>query len=195
MLSMKSLLVLVPVFGLTGAIHADELSYTYGEAGYARVMGETGDVDFDGGGIGLSGSFAFTESLFAIASYGHTKVDFNHSDVDADFDSYQVGVGAHLPLQDNLDVVGTLSWVKVDAEDAGNDNGLNVGLGLRGMVTEQVEWGAGIDYTDIDDEGDYGFNVSGRYHFTPAFSVGLAVSTDDNADVFTTAASARLELR
>ena len=195
MLSKKSLLVLLPVFGFAGAMHADELSYTYAEAGYARVTGETGDIDFDGGGIGLSGSFAFTENMFATASYGHTKVDFNHTDVDADFDSYQIGIGAHMPLQDNLDLVGTVSWVKVDAEDAGNDDGINVGLGLRCMMTEQLEWGAGVDYTDIDDEGDYGFNVSGRYHITPAFSVGLAVATDDNVDVFTTTASARLELR
>ena len=90
MLAMKPLLVLVPVFGLASAARAEALSYTYGEVGYARVSGETGD---------------------------------------------------------------------------------------------------------IDDEGDYGFNVSGRYHFTPVFSVGLAVGTDDNVDVFTTTASARLELR
>lgn len=192
---LKSALALIPAIGLAAAVHADNLSYTYGEVGYANVSGEVGNVDFDGDGFGLNGSLAVSENVFLTAGYANTDVDFDNSSADAEFDSYNVGVGAHMPLQDNLDLVGTLSWVKVDVEDAGNDDGVQVGVGLRGMATEQIEWGVGVDYTNIDDDGDFGFNVSGRYHFTPAFSAGLALNTDDNADVFTTTASLRYELR
>ena len=49
MLATKSALALTSVFGLSGTVHAECLSYTYGDVGYARVTDETGDVDFDGG--------------------------------------------------------------------------------------------------------------------------------------------------
>ncbi len=192
---LKSALAFIPAVLMSGAVHAENLSYTHGEVGYASVDGEIGGVDFDGDGFGLNGSLAVAENVFLTAGYASTEVDFDNSNVDAEFDSYSLGIGAHIPLQENLDLVGTLSWVKVDVEDAGNDDGVQLGVGLRGMATDQLEWGAGIDYTDIDDEGDFGFTVSGRYHFTPELSAGIALNTDDNADVLTTTASVRYELR
>ena len=50
------------------------------------------------------------------------------------------------------------------------------------MPTEVLELGAFIDYSDIEDDSETGYESSARYFTTPDVSVGLAFGSSDDFD-------------
>jgi hypothetical protein len=152
--------------------------YSYVELGY--VKSEIDDLDIDGDGPGLRGSYEFTENFHAFAAY--TDQDF---DFDVSATTLEVGAGLAWPLNPNLDVVGTVSYIKgeIDVPFFGefDDDGFALGAGLRARVVEKLELTGGLKHASFDEAGDdTTFGAGGRYFFTDMFAAGVDVDFDDD---------------
>ena len=157
---------------------AGDLSYNYLQLGYQRV--DVDDINVDGDGFGLGGSFEVGENWFIQAGYATAELDFG-----VDLDQLGVGVGYHVDMSENADFFATLSYVSVEASVPGfgsaDDDGFGVSIGVRGMVSEQVELTGSLGYVDLSDSGDStSLNAAAFYNFTDAFALGLVLGTDDD---------------
>ncbi|PZN35391.1 MAG: hypothetical protein DIU71_00095 [Proteobacteria bacterium] len=176
----RILLGSIAAMGLTGfagqALAAEGLSYTYVEAGYVRT-----DVDspnIDGDGFGLRGSLAVTDMVHVFATFSDQDLD------GVDLESYEVGAGLNWPLQSNLDLVGTLSYVRQEIGRY-DDDGFALGLGLRGRIGERFEAQGGLRHVNFDDRSDETSGVlSGRYFLTDTFALSAEVEFSDDFTTF-----------
>lgn len=160
------------------AMAEDGFDYSYVELGY--VKSEIDDLNVDGDGLGLRGSYEFTENFHAFAA---------HADQDFDFDvsatTFELGAGLAWPVNPNMDLVGTLSYIKteIDVPFFGDldDDGFAVGAGLRARVIEALELTGGLKYASYDEVGDdTTFGAGARYFFTQMFAAGVDVDFDDD---------------
>ncbi len=170
---------LISLLALAGPALADGLNYNFIEAGYVEFDLDDDFADVDGDGFGIGGSFEVGESMFITA--GYTTADF---DFGIDIDQLSVGLGVHTPIADDVDFVGTISYVSLDAEGfgiSGDDDGFEASVGVRAMISEAVELAGGINYIDLSDSGDdTSFGGSAWYHFNDQFALGLQAEFGDD---------------
>ncbi|MFO7305402.1 MAG: outer membrane beta-barrel protein [Gammaproteobacteria bacterium] len=170
----------IAAMGMFGSALADSsFEYSFVELGYVNT--ELDDSNIDGDGFQLRGSLEVTGNLHVFTQYSHVDMDAN-----IDVNDFEVGAGYAWPVSPNLDVVGTLSYLKTEIDVPRgrdiDDDGFGLGIGLRGRVHPQIELTAGLKHVDYDDSGDNTFfNVGGRYFFTKAFAAGIDVTFDDDA--------------
>lgn len=162
---------------------AEEFDYNFFELGYGNI--EFDDVNVDGDGFGLAGSYAINPQFHVFAGYQAAGLDFG-----IDATTFGAGLGWHNSLTPVVDLVASVSYeyVELDAPGGGSadDNGLGLGLGLRFAASELLELNAGINYVDFSDSGDdTGFGIGGLYSFTEAFSLGLSGNWSDDASSYT----------
>ncbi len=154
------------------------LNYNYIEAAYLDTEIDDG-LDVDGDGPALRGSFALNETFFVEAGYATQDFDFG-----IDLDRWTVGLGAHTPLTEQVDLIGRVSYVDAEIDTnfgSADDDGFGLGVGLRGRVAEQFELEGGINYVDLDDAGDdTSLALGGRYYLTEQFAVGAGVEFGDD---------------
>ena len=105
---------LLSLLALASPALADGLNYNYLEAGGVNFDLDDDIVDVDGDGFGVGGSFEVGESMFVTAGYSTADFDF-----DIDLDQLSFGLGVHTPIGDNVDFVGTVSYVSVEASAFG----------------------------------------------------------------------------
>jgi len=153
-------------------------SYTYAEIGYIYF-----DADnYDGYGGRVNISYGATEHIFLKMGYARKVIDVSSvSDIDAD--RFNIGIGGHMSVTDNVDVLGVVSYI--DQEYSGGipteaDEGYQADLGVRGMLTKKVELNATasfrhMNYTSVlgvTDDEEYGFEVGTviklkkKFHFS-----------------------------
>ena len=158
------------------------ISYSYVEVGY--ISTEIDDFNVDGDGFGLKGSWGFTDMFHAFAQYSDLSFDSN-----IDSSAFEIGAGLNWELSPTIDLIGTVSYltVEVDASVPGfrsvsaDDDGLGVGMGVRALVTNQLEVSGKLNYVEFDDAGDdTTFGVAARYYFTPMFAIGGDINFDDD---------------
>lgn len=164
---------------------AKDFDYSYIQLGYGNV--EYDDVNVDGDGFGLSGSYSINEDFHVFGGYEAAGLDFG-----VDATSLAAGIGWHTSLSPAVDLVASVSYqyVELDAPGFGSvdDNGLGLGVGLRFAASDLLELNAGINYVDFSDSGgDTGFGVGGLYSFTDAFALGLGANWSDDASSYTLA--------
>ena len=87
--------------GTPVAAQASDFSYSYAEAGWARVDIDGLSEKFDG--FMLRGSVGIADSFFLSADY----VDVGSGGVD--FQKYSLGFGGHYPLSDVVDLTGRVA--------------------------------------------------------------------------------------
>ena len=160
------------------AMAEDGFDYSYVELGY--VKSELDDFDVDGDGLGLRGSYEFTENFHAFAAY--TDQDF---DFDVSATTLEVGAGFAWPVNPNMDIVGTVSYIQgeIDVPSFGDfeDDGFAFGAGLRARVIEKLELTGGLKYVNFDAAGnDTTLGAGARYFFTNMFAAGVDVNFDDD---------------
>ncbi len=163
------------------AAEAEDMSYSYVEAGWVNT--DFDDFDESADGPGVRGSIGFAESFFAFAEYVSQEVEF--LGVDVDVDQIAVGLGGHLDITDRVDLVGRVGYVEAEALGAEVD-GYLVSAGVRGQVAENFELEGQVVYTDLGSSGgdDTGLGVGGRYFFTKNFAVGAEYQFSDDADTW-----------
>lgn len=160
---------------------ADELSYSYVDAGY--VQADIDDFDDELDGPFVRGSVALGANAFVFGGYRELSTEIAGFDIDTE--ELTIGVGAHFPASDRVDFTGRVGYVDVALDgpfgiDA-DDDGFQLAAGLRGFATDRIELEAEIVYTDLDESGDdTSFRASGRYAFTDLFSAGLELGSSDD---------------
>jgi hypothetical protein len=65
-----------------------------------------------------------------------------------------------------------------------NDTGLGLDVGFRGFFTPKVEWGGGLGYVAVFDDGSTTLNSQLLYHATPRFALVLGAGWSDTATQF-----------
>ena len=172
----KSIAVLTSI--LAPSIGAAQFSYTAVELSFVDVEIDAPSVDGDG--FEIAGSFEINDSFFALGAYQDQDFDFG-----IDGNSLQLGVGYHTELGDDLDFVGTASWVSAEVEAGGlsfDDDGLGIAGGIRAAVADGFQVDAMLNWVDLDDSGsDTWIALTGRYYFNEQIAgfVRLGVGQDD----------------
>jgi hypothetical protein len=159
---------------------AAEPRYTYVEGGYLNV--DYDDIDVDGDGLFLGGSYALHKNVHLLAEYQDADLDG-----DADANALLLGVGANLPLRPGLDFVGRLRWINQEIEygnQSNDEDGYGLEAGIRAMINPQLELDGSIKYVDIDDEDDTSFVIGGLYELTSSFALGGDIELSDDYTAF-----------
>jgi opacity protein-like surface antigen len=188
---LRSSLVIL-ILALSASASAQNFDYSYLTLGYANT--DFDELDADGDGFTVGGSYAFTNKLHGFAGYQTADLDSSLAPGGVDATRMNAGVGYNTTMSNKLDMFARLSYEYVDLDGgSGNsidDSGLGFGVGLRFAASDQLELDAGIKYVDYGDLGDdTSLQVGGLYDFTDTFSLGLGVETSD--DVTTIALSGR----
>ncbi len=176
-----SLVILLIAF--SASVSAEDFDYSYLSLGYGTI--DFDDINVDGDGFGIAGSYAINESYHVFGEYTSAGLDFG-----IDATEFSAGIGWHTGLSDAVDLVAGLSYeyVEIDAPAVSSidDSGLGLSLGLRMAASEMLELSAGINYVDLSDSGsDTGFSAGGLYDLTESFSLGLSGSWSDDSSAYT----------
>ena len=181
---MKKLIGIVLVLFAVPAFAAD-VNYNYAQFAYMRADIDGTSEEPDGFGIG--GSFEVGESWFVVASFA--QVEAEELGLSAELDDLAIGFGYHTPISDNVDFYGTLSWLRseVSADGFGSfdDDGFGATIGMRGMVSDQVELSGSIGYSDVGDFGDgTAFGVGLIYNVPDTFGLGINAAFGDDVTIY-----------
>ena len=182
---MLRLVLILALFAFSASVYADGFNYNSVTASYGQI--DFDNLNADGDSLGTSASAEVGESFFVFGGYG--VADISDSVISVDVDSWDVGVGYHMPMSDSVDFVASLSYEYIDISVPGfgsvDDNGIGLGVGLRYAANEQFEIDAGVSYVDFSDGGDdTSFGAGVLYNFTESFSVGVAGDWGDDASAY-----------
>ncbi len=173
---------LVPCFGLALPVPsqaAAEPRYTYGEIGY--INADFDDIDEDGDGYGIGGSYALHRNFHLVAGYQDIELGGNN-----DYNSLLLGAGANFPLRPGLDAVGRAAWInsEVDVGPVSDDeDGYGLEGGVRMMINPQLELNGFARYVDLD-EDDTSLVIGGLYEIARNVAVGADLEFSDDVTSF-----------
>jgi len=170
-----SILLLLPALAFaapTGVVNGlrynnVELAYTFGE------FDDLDGLDFDG--IRLNGSWLLHERMFITGSY--TSVE---SDTDLwtggklEVSDLNIGLGVRYTLAPSVDLTGTVGLARQELEFLGaseDDTSLLLRVGLRAMLTPQLELSGGAAYTDLHDESGFTFDGNAAFYFAKQWAI------------------------
>lgn len=202
---MKNLLSVLTFTILATSVNA-QISYDYLEAGYEKVTFEPFkliDADtqlvfdsLDGDGPIFEGSFSFGRNYFAYADFDFTSMNIGgdlgsvlgielSGDSAIDLSTQVLGVGYHTDGDRQFVAkVGFSRWAVDSVFWKEATLGYAIELGGRGLLSDNFEWEANIDYIDFDandgPSGELGVNAALRYHFGNSFSTNFSASTTEN---------------
>lgn len=160
-------------------------SWTYIDVAY--IFFDADGYTSDPQGITIGGSLEIWKWFYLVAGYGYTTSEILNVDVDTN--AFNVGLGGHVPVMDRLDVFATLSYVYTKSEASSvnisqDEDGYNIGGGLRYLFCEPFEAQAEVNYVDVGDADDTSFGLLGVWHFADHFGVRAGVSFSDDSTGF-----------
>ena len=175
-MSRSTLVIVLLAFSATAG--AQGFDYNYLQFSYGAVNIDTGVVDVDGDGLGLSGSYGFHPDFYFAG-------EFQTADMDSgiDLDILELAVGYHTPLSDRLDLTAQFGLVNAEIGSA-DDDGFMVGAGVRGQLTESVELNGGIDYIDVEQLDETRVKAGFLFDLTEKLQVGAEASFWDDINVY-----------
>ncbi len=181
----KLLLGTALTFALSPAF-ASDLSYNFVEIGYvdAELDDDLAGFSFDGDGFRIGGSFEVGENWFVAAGYSTLGFDFG-----IDLDQIAVGGGYHTGISDRTDFFATLSYLQAEVSAGGfgsvDEDGYGIAVGIRSMLTDNVELNGSIGYSDLGDGADgTAFNAGALYSFTDNFAVGFDIGIEEDVTLY-----------
>lgn len=171
-------LALAAAFALPSIASASELSYTHVELGYQHV--DT-DLNVDADGAYIRGSYEIQDSgMYVLGSYAHLSNDV----VDIKPRQSSLGLGYHHSFTNRLDGLAEASYQHTDTR-IGNVNGWRFSAGVRGLVTDQWEALAKVNYYDgVDYAGDTTGTVGIQYRITPRWGVATEIEFDGDHEIY-----------
>jgi len=196
MLLAASLLLALPAL----ATASDELSYTYVEGGWNRLIldaGNAGDFTSDGGYV--RGSFAVTPQFHVIV--GASRVSGSDhagaAKVKTTVDAPYLGLGYHAPISDSVDFTSEFAWNHRSAESdyrVGDERSRQTSrfnqvlgmVGVRGRFTDHLEGWLKGGYANGGDGQDarwYGV-AGGQLNITDTWGVVLEGQFDKDASEY-----------
>jgi hypothetical protein len=182
-----------------GTVAAAEPQWTYGQIGW--IQGDGADNDGQSDGYKIDASVGFLRNYHFQLSYEDGDIDssgFLSNDVD--WDGYRATLGWHSGINDSssTQIVTNISYFDLDYDEDGGSNsklgstdGFGLGFGVRSMLSDRVEVEAMINWTDgtfdpgssggyDEDFTDTNLSLTGRYHWTSAFSTGVTLNINGN---------------
>lgn len=170
-----------------GNTFANELSYDYVQLSYVATDADGLDMD----GASLDGSLKLNDNVFVVAGFAHDRSD-RIGGLRAEVDSYKLGLGYRYGLNQQTDLVAGASWIRGKAQvsysgfgsASESDNGYSLDVGLRHLLTPQVELNAAVNYSDIFDGDDTALNLAALFHATHNLSVGVGYSVASDVDAW-----------
>lgn len=180
------LLALAGLLVIPGAALATDLNYNYIEADYVTVDVDDIDEDFDGWSV--NGSFLLTEQVFMFGGYSDISSD-SVGGFKLSTEGVTLGVGYRYELsrQTDLNFAGAFERAKAKAELGGfgsesvSENGYSLAVGVRHLVSPQLELGVGAVYVDIGDDDDTSANANALWHVTDVVALGVSLSLGSDA--------------
>ena len=180
-MSRSALLILL--LALSATAGAQGFGYNYLQVSYGSVSFDDSIVDVDGDGPGISGSYGFHPDFYVAGEYQTADMDFG-----VDLNILELDVGYHTQLSDQLDFTAQLGYVDAEVESgfgSADDDGLMIGAGLRGRLTDAVELNGGIDYIDFDQGGgETRANAGFLFDLTENVTVGAEATFWDDINVY-----------
>lgn len=162
---------------------ADGLSYSYAQLRYLDV--EVDDVNLDGDGFAVSGSYRINDTYFAFGGYRDINFDLGR-----DGSALQAGAGYTYPINGRVHAVGKAFLARAKASRPGfsdTETGFGIELGLRGLVVPKLEARGFVNYSDVGGS-DTSITLGGDYYFTPQLSAGLTADLGGDVQGFTVGA-------
>ena len=177
----STLVILSLAFSVSAT--AAEFDYNYFSICYGTT--DFDDINVDGDGFGVEGSYALNNDYHVFGSYESAGLDFG-----VDATTFSAGLGYNRGMTETVDLVARLSYeyIEFDAPGIGDvdDSGIGLGLGLRIAASNELELNAGIEHIDYSDSGgDTGFAAAGLYNFTDTFSLGFGGKWSDDVSSYT----------
>ena len=181
----STLFILLVAFSASG--YGQGVDYTYVQASYGQMELDLGIADVDGDGFGISGSAAVSENFHVFGDYQMAGLDFG-----VDLDILELGFGYNTAISETMDFVARAAYVRLEADAPGVPSdaadGYGIGIGVRGMVADDVELHGGLDYIDVDSSGgssdsETRFRAGFMYGFSENFSAGLDGSWWDDVSI------------
>jgi hypothetical protein len=162
-----------------------QFGYTYVELNYLLTDSDAADDTL--GGLELVGSLELPLHFFGQAGISRQSDD-------ADLDQFRLGVGYYLPVAEQFDVYGLLSYARFEVDDSGadfDDDGTAAEIGARTLISPKFELNGAGKWTNLDDD-EVGLGLGARYYMTEALSLGGRLETIDDED--TVAVGVRYQL-
>ena len=203
---MRKAAIALAILTLPSAALADSPNWNKVEASYLDTdlgVNNVEDISLDGfragGSVAIDQDFVVLKNIFTFADFSSVSEEDNTGSIDLDYLS--AGIGSFKSLSDSTDLYATVSFERVELSASSlpmqsisySENAVGVGLGLRSMVTPNIETNAKIDYIAFD-EATVRLDISAFYHLTNSLSFGLAYETYkelDYADIDSIRASVR----
>jgi hypothetical protein len=187
--NVRKAVLIASILAAVASAQADELDYTYLEAGFGQV--DIDGLDEDGDALFVGGSYGFGTNWLVFGEYSTAEFDAG-AGAEVDFDQFVIGFGAHFPIANAVDFVGRIGYVDASADVSApflgtvsvDDSGYALSGGLRALVAQRFELEGSIDYVDFGDSDDTGISLSGLYRFTDLFSLGARLASSDDSDEY-----------
>jgi len=192
---MKKTLLTLALFAVPFVASASESN----NIGYTHVQLDAVYADSYGvypWGAKLSGSYAFTDKIFATASIGRIKDNdiFGDSDDEYTNKSWSLGVGFNQAIGDNADWVTQLAYVRTTEKEEwlgetfwrARTSGYNVTTGVLGHVSANLTANAYLGYEDYNHnyEGDFYADFGMGYSFNPTWSLQAGLKLNESVETY-----------
>lgn len=174
---MKKIATLGAVMALAmsgAALAADDVSYSFVEAGYGySEIG--GGMVLDGDGFNLAASIELPANFVVAASYR----DYDYGP--GNLSELSAGIGYKWALGSSFNLLTAASYENQDYGSGDEFSGFGIAVAVRGMVTDTVEIGASVKYNDLESPMPTFFSTSigVRKYFNPSFAGGIEVRKSD----------------
>ena len=179
------------LWAIASTSHAREISYSYLESSYITLTDSSRSEDVDATGFEAKGSFNLFEYLAIGASVGGLTYDtINQREITQT--NYALSLIGHVSVAQSTDLFLEASALEQDLEiNFANDiftaeydeNGYGVSLGVRHMLSQNIELGAIISQFDIFETNEQG-NLNIRYYIGEQLSLGVAYTTGEDVDAY-----------
>lgn len=191
---------------------AQELRYSYLEGDYISQdvdgIDEGGDLidDIDDGdGFGVRSSLSLSSHFFVFADYSQTNSDVTFDSgtglipQDTDVDRLNAGIGYHMPLVGETDLVFRGAYTDVDfgdfdlggssdpdIEDLNDDtsDGWFADAGVRSQLFDRFEGSVGVRYTDIEDTDQFSLVGEGLFELTQNLGLNIGFDAGDELTTY-----------
>lgn len=142
-------------------------------------------------GFSLTGSYLLNDNVFILADLMSVSDDLNESgtNVDLEFNTQTLGLGYKYALNNSSDLFASLSYENIELKakssygsESEDESGYGLSVGIRSMVTNQVELMGSLKHIKIDGESETFFNVGAYYAFNKNISIGASFNKNDEVD-------------
>lgn len=173
--SSLSAIALSMALGFVPGMASAKMNYSFIEGGYVNTEIDTGPSDVDGDGIGIAGSWGFAEQFHAFGSYTTQDFDFG-----IDLDLLRLGAGFNIELSPMIDFVATAAYVDASIDGGGDENGYELGAGVRSQLGERFQLDGGVAYTDYGSSDDTSLRIDARYFVMETLALGAGAEFGDD---------------